>query len=163
MPLTIRVHERLNKAFNPKTVKIGEDVWMAENLAINDGGDGIYFSKETNMYYYDWNAAKRIADSIPGWHLPSIGEWAVACDNYRIKPIYYIGDEDNARKLYARLKVKLAGYCFEDLYNVGSVASFWTEDDCSGNADRISFDTNATIEHSIISKKCKNTIRLIKD
>ena len=77
MPLTIRVHERLNNAFNPKTVKIGGDVWMDENLAINDGGDGIYFNKKTNMYYYDWNAAKRIADSLPGWHLPSIGEWGV--------------------------------------------------------------------------------------
>lgn len=161
--LTIKVHERRNEAFNPKTVKIGDDVWMAENLAVDDGGDGIHFNEETKMYYYDWNAAKRIADSIPGWHLPSIGEWAVACDKYRIKPIYYIGDEDNAQKLYARLKVKLAGYCFEDFYNVGSVASFWTDEDSSGNADTVVFDTNATIEHSLISKKCCNTVRLIKD
>ena len=161
--LTIKVHERRNEAFNPKTVKIGDDVWMAENLAIDDGGDGIRFNEETKMYYYDWNAAKRIADSIPGWHLPSIGEWAVACDKYRIKPIYYIGDEDNAQKLYARLKVKLAGYCFENFYNVGSVASFWTDEDSSGNADTVVFDTNATIEHSLISKKCCNTVRLIKD
>lgn len=161
--LTIKVHERRNEAFNPKTVKIGDDVWMAENLAIDDGGDGIHFNEKTNMYYYDWNAAKRIADSIPGWHLPSIAEWGIACSTYGIMPIAYIGDEDNARKLYARLKVQLAGYYFDDLYNVGSVASFWTDDDSSGNADTVVFDTNATIEHSLISKKCRNTVRLIKD
>lgn len=163
MPLTIRVHERLNNAFNPKTVKIGGDVWMDENLAINDGGDGIYFNKKTNMYYYDWNAAKRIADSLPGWHLPSIGEWGVACSTYKIMPISYIGDEDNARKLYARLKVQLAGYYFDDFYNVGSQASFWMDDDAGGNAHTVVFDADATIEHSIISKKSCHTVRLIKD
>lgn len=163
MPLTIRVHERLNKAFSPKTVKIGNQVWMAENLAINDGGDGIYFNKKTNMYYYDWNAAKRIADSLPGWHLPSIDEWGAACSTYGIMPIYYIGDEDDARKLYARLKVHLAGYYFDDFYSVGSEASFWTDDSSSGNAHAVVFDTNATIGHSLISKKSGHTVRLIKD
>lgn len=69
MPLKIRVHERLNEAFNPKTVKIGNQVWMAENLDIDDGGDGITVKDGT--YYYTLPAAARIAKSIKGWRLPT--------------------------------------------------------------------------------------------
>jgi len=68
MALKIRIHERLNEAFNPKTVKIGNQVWMAENLAIGDGGDGITVKDGT--YYYTLPAAARIAKSIKGWKLP---------------------------------------------------------------------------------------------
>lgn len=77
--LKIRVHERLNEAFNPKTVKIGNQVWMAENLAIDDGGEGI--KVRNGNTYYDWDAAKRVSESIPGWHLPSIAEFQKLVDS----------------------------------------------------------------------------------
>ena len=89
MALKIRVHERLNESFNPKTAKIGDHVWMAENLAIDDGGEGII--KKNGETYYTWRAANRIADSIPGWHLPSNNEWATLIDN--AGGTFYAGDE----------------------------------------------------------------------
>lgn len=60
-------------------VKIGNQIWMSENLAINDGGLGIYTRELHNVngvdmgtqYYYTWDAAVRVASSIEGWHLPS--------------------------------------------------------------------------------------------
>lgn len=71
MALKIRVHERLNESFNPKTVKIDNQVWMAENLAIDDGGEGILYNEQTGHTYYSYDAACRIVKTLPGWRLPT--------------------------------------------------------------------------------------------
>lgn len=71
--LKIRVHERRNEAFSPKTIKIGDQVWMAENLDIDDGGEGI--KVRNGNTYYDWDAAVRVASNIKGWHLPTLSEF----------------------------------------------------------------------------------------
>lgn len=49
-----------------KTVRIGNQVWMAEDIAyrIPEGGDGAY----------TWSEAKEDA-CFDGWHLPSEGDW----------------------------------------------------------------------------------------
>ena len=60
------------KKFEPKTVKINNTEWMAENLAIDDGKGGIFVAEDGN-HYYTLEAAKRIADSL-GWRIPSYSE-----------------------------------------------------------------------------------------
>ena len=65
------------------TVEINGQVWMAENLSSDDGGEGITSRNLPDVngvnlgtqYYYTWPAAMRIADSIDGWHLPTSGEF----------------------------------------------------------------------------------------
>ena len=88
--MSLKVRPLIYKAETPAppvpqfpSVQIGNKIWMSENLSIDDGGEGIYtidsviangveFGPQT---YYTWDAAMRVANSIPGWHLPSLSEW----------------------------------------------------------------------------------------
>jgi len=65
------------------SVQIGNQIWMSENLQINDNGVGIITvqSVVANGYefgpqtYYTSEAAIRVASNIEGWHLPTPEEF----------------------------------------------------------------------------------------
>ena len=81
-----------------KTVKIGNQVWMAENLAYKPssgqynqfGNYWAYDDDNSNVakygYLYDWFIATEVCPS--GWHLPSDKEWTILTD--------YLGGENVA-------------------------------------------------------------------
>lgn len=81
-----------------QTVKIGEQVWMAENLAYKpaSGNYWAYDNEADNIavygYLYDWETARNVCPT--GWHLPTDAEWTQLTD-------YLGGVEDAGGKLKA--------------------------------------------------------------
>ena len=76
-----------------KTVKIGTQTWMAENLAFKIGGGGYWKSDDISDftkygYLYTWGMANKACPA--SWHLPTDEEWTILTN--------FLGFEDVARE-----------------------------------------------------------------
>lgn len=123
-----------------KTVKIGENIWMAENLAYAIGGryyeDNHEYGKKYRMLY-DWNAAMKACPE--GWHLPDNREWiSVAAKKIKAKSGWYCGkgkkgndtDDFGFAALPGGLgKIRNGVELFED---VGHDGYWWSRSDKNG-------------------------------
>lgn len=177
IPAPKSIPETTKKVFAPaedfatKTVKIGDQIWMNKNLAIDDGGDGITINKETGEHYYTWDAAKRVAEKIKGWHLPTIAEWDFlaanaggreVCGN-KLKATSGWKDARNGTDDFG-FSALPAGYYYGSFFTLGSYAIFWTAtEDGSSYAYYRYFNTGASMNSFSNSKDYQCSVRLVKD
>jgi uncharacterized protein (TIGR02145 family) len=114
------------KAQEFKTVIIGKQVWMAQNLSIVVPGSWAYNEDaELQSKYgrlYTWEAAQKACPK--GWHIPTLQEWEEMLD--------YFGGEDKAGKVLkvggsSGFNAKLAGLTGVGNFRlINSYGAFWT-------------------------------------
>jgi uncharacterized protein (TIGR02145 family) len=118
-----------------KTVEIGEQVWMAENL--NYYAEGLRQYKEYendckygNMYglLYDWKTATKVCPG--GWHLPSNEEWLTLINFVGGEKI--AGKELKAKNGFAALP---GGYYhpIKGFNDVGNFGYWWSSSEIHEN------------------------------
>lgn len=149
-----------------RTVKIGNQWWMAENLAYkpNNGNAWLYFNKAENLnkfgYLYDWNTAQNVCPT--GWHLPSEQEFKSLLNHYgtaAYKSLIVNGSSG--------LNIKNSGYRFEDggyAFN-GVGAAFWTSTRYDEDAWSLTVDASLakTVYLTISNLGIGSSIRCIKN
>lgn len=137
-PLSI-IEIQPDPPFPYQTVQIGNQIWMAENLHEDDDGEGIKTVQSViaNGYelgpqtYYTYEAAVRIANSIDGWHLPTLAEWQelqTYFDSRAANARSTTGWESNGTNTLG-LNIQPVGrfdpYNWNSLNAVGSEANLW--------------------------------------
>ena len=168
-----------------KTVTIGKQTWMAQNLNYdyNEGTDEslCYDNRAENCdkygRLYTWNAA--MAAVPKGWHLPTIEEWDVLFKRVggknvvgtklksKIGWIDKQGNTSNDGIDEYGFAVLPAGYWKSDsFYSLGRRASFWTATEHSSTVAYYLYSITGTA--LVYSNNCYKTgeahsVRLVKD
>lgn len=157
-------------------VTIGTQTWMAKNLAINDGGAGIYTETvnygqgDVVEYYYTWDAANKIASTITGWHLPSVSEFEtlfsfVGSNSDKLKSTYgwtmRQGSDNFGFAAFPAGRIQQGS-----LTNKGNAVYFWTNTEYSEDSVYCKyFSYSTTTMQSFYDSKSYFgfSVRLIKD
>ena len=118
-----------------KTVKIGTQTWMAENLAYNASGCWAYDNNQSNVatygYLYFWEVAQVACPN--GWHLPTIEEYNILLANYggSGKTAYKAlkdGGKSGFSALFGGSRSKNGTF-----YNMYSTSFFWSSSGLDGS------------------------------
>lgn len=164
-----------------KWVRIGNKIWMAENLNYSTSiGSWCYDNKENNcgIYgrLYNWETAKKVCPA--GWHLPNESEWNKLID-------FLTGDDLPGGKLketgnlywekpntsatnesgFTALPGGFCSYDGESFYRIGLYAYFWSSTELAGLfawSLRLLYDDSYVDGHSN-NKGYGFSVRCIKD
>jgi len=126
-----------------KTVKIGEQTWMAENLNYDARDSKCYgngsVSCEKYGRLYNWEAANKACPS--GWHLPSSAEWDVlmiavggsmsAATKLKAKSGWHYNGNGTDEFGFSALPGGDGNHPDGDFLNVGLYGSWWTASELS--------------------------------
>lgn len=164
-------------------VTIGSQTWKVKNLAIDDGGTGITIVDNVTangvnfgtQYFYTWDAAIRVANSIEGWHLPSKAEWetlaayvgGASVAGIKLKSTTGWNDNTNGTDDFGFTALPVGNVVDGALQDNGKLATFWIPTLSYGLCDFSYFSNYSTIKDEINYSTTNNTngysVRLIKD
>lgn len=148
-----------------KEIKIGNSVWMAENLKLNIKGSIPYNENNNNVNkygrLYTWEAAKNACPV--GWHLPSSKEWENLID--------YFGGADKAGKFLktggpSGFNAPLSGIAnLSNYVLMGLYGAYWTSSSYSDTHAWYIFMTNRDnlVTSSYYNKNYGLSVRCIKN
>jgi uncharacterized protein (TIGR02145 family) len=163
-----------------KTVKLGEQVWFAENLNFEAKGSKCYDDKPDNCKkygrLYNWMTAFEACPS--GWHLPSQEEWRTLTD-------FFGGWSVAGKKIKAKSGWNKNGNGTDDFgfaalpgghhdgtfTNVGNFGYWWTASEGDGSAELTTAvyfvmymsDDNEKFGDNLYDDGDLNSVRCIKD
>jgi uncharacterized protein (TIGR02145 family) len=159
-----------------KTVKIGNQIWMAENLNVEVGYSACYSNLDENCEkygrLYDWVTA--LTACPEGWHLPTYAEWQALIKNAggkevaskKLKAItgWDEGGNGSNSKRFSALPGGL-GYSNAIFYSAGTSGNWWTSTEQNqSNAYYINmFYHTSDIYESDGSKLSLFSVRCIKN
>lgn len=165
-----------------RTTTIGTQTWLAEGLRYDDGQGNIIIHNSVMangvdigpLYYYNYVSANRVANSIQGWHLPSVTEWETMFN--------YIGGQSTAGvKLKSTSSAwRSGGYPGTDDYGFsfmptgycqggdpqfpGNGGSLWTSTQTGSSYYKYQFEYNTKdASKRTDGSGVYNTMRLVKD
>lgn len=165
-------------------VQIGTQIWKTSNLAIDDGHGGIKVVNDVTVngvnlgtqYYYTAEAALRVANTITGWHIPSLSEYSTLI-NF-IRNTYSLTTQEICTKLrsnyawssngtddYGFCALPLGGYNDSDVaLAIGSAYRCWTSTNYGSGyyyLGQIYVSSYSVVDY--YKKVFKFGVRLIKD
>lgn len=172
-----------------KKVKIGNQIWMGENLNYETDSGSWYYEKSLSYgakygRLYNWETACKVCPS--GWHLPSDAEWnelemylsmsQKEADTTE-RSILYVGDKLRSNKGWGKENPEYnesgfsalpAGLSFnngEGFSKIGKKVNFWSSTEYSKNEawSRKIVDPTNVIYIDIENKKYGFSVRCIKD
>lgn len=168
-----------------KTVKIGKQVWLAENL--NWEGAGVCYNDDPAMgakygRLYNWDEAMKAVP--PGWHLPTREEWHELIDftgngNRDASKVLKAAKEGNSNDEYG-FSAMLGGFCIGPsvcvigsgpFFDIGECGSWWSSTEnlnkkreCTSTAYGFTMRRDEdSIFTSRRSKDVRLSVRLIQD
>jgi uncharacterized protein (TIGR02145 family) len=127
-----------------RKAKIGEQVWMAENLNYKTGNSKCYGNSDSNCKkygrLYDWATAMKACPK--GWHLPSDAEWGImsgfiggaSIEGRHLKAKTGWKDNGNGRDTYGFAALPGGnGYSDGSFYDVGNYGYWWSASEYNSN------------------------------
>jgi uncharacterized protein (TIGR02145 family) len=159
-----------------RTINIGDQVWMAENLNIEVGYSACYGNLDENCEkygrLYDWITA--LTACPENWHLPSYGEWQVLIDevggkdiaskNLKAEAGWEEGGNGSNTSGFSALPGGL-GYSNAVFYSAGTNGNWWssTEQNASNAYYRNMFYQTKDIYDSDGNKLSLFSVRCVKN
>jgi len=162
-----------------KTVKIGSQTWMAENLNYSPRSvsgtyswSGCYNNSADSCakygHLYTWDVAKKVCPS--GWHLPTMSEYEAlmgSVGDSSVAGVKLGAISDNGADVYGFSALR-AGYRPGDVsgfYYSGEVAIFWLAGECNVDGRAYSYNlSGGEYDGSSCSRKSRAfSVRCIQD